>query len=263
MLGLEGMKKKYGDEEGERRYNEWKKNVSKASKGRNTLDMFQKKYGKKEGIKRHKQYIERSKKSSIRSIEYWRTVTSTEEEARRKHSEAQATFTKEKCIERYGEEEGIRVWKDRQKKWQETLNSKPQEEIDRINKLKSSSLENFQRKYGKEEGLKRWIKKNERISKGNRKVDIDSIEPYQRYITEVRKISERNISEYGLDDIEKRSREFHLDHRVSICYGFNHNISPEIIGSIHNLEIISASENCSKCVNNSIDPKELMEKCDE
>lgn len=54
------------------------------------------------------------------------------------YRKAQATFTLEKCIETLGEEEGTRRWKERQGKWQDTLTSKSQEEIDRINKSKFS-----------------------------------------------------------------------------------------------------------------------------
>jgi hypothetical protein len=51
-------------------------------------------------------------------------------------SERQSTFSISKCIDRHGEEEGNRIWKERQYRWQNTMNDKPQEEIERINKLK-------------------------------------------------------------------------------------------------------------------------------
>jgi len=263
MIGLDAMKKKYGDEEGTRRYNKWKENVSKSSKGRNTLEMFQRMYGDEEGKERQRIYIERSKKSSKRRIGYWIEKGFTEEESKKKISEIQTNFSKKMCIEKYGEEEGLKVWQDRQDRWQNTMKSKPQEEIDRINKLKSGSLGNFQRKYGEEDGLKRWIRKNEKKSKSSRKIDIELIEPYQQYIIEVRRLSERNILIHGLQDVDKRSRDFHLDHKVSMCYGFNNDISPDIIGSIHNLEIIPSSDNCSKKDENSINPQELIRKCNE
>lgn len=62
MLNLQGMIKKYGEEEGTERYNTWKRNISKSSKGRNTKKYFIKKYGEKEGIERHKSYIDKQKK---------------------------------------------------------------------------------------------------------------------------------------------------------------------------------------------------------
>lgn len=43
-------------------------------------------------------------------------------------SESQATFSLEKCIEKYGEVEGLKRWQERQEKWMNNLNSKPIEE---------------------------------------------------------------------------------------------------------------------------------------
>lgn len=70
-------------------------------------------------------------------IEYWLKKGYTEEEAKKKLTERQRTFTKEKCIEKYGEVEGLKRWKTRQQKWQSTLKSKPREVIDDINHRKS------------------------------------------------------------------------------------------------------------------------------
>lgn len=57
--------------------------------------------------------------------------------------ERQATFSKEKCVEKYGEKEGIKRWKERQEKWQDTLNSKSDEEKKRINGLKINGSVNY------------------------------------------------------------------------------------------------------------------------
>ena len=55
---------------------------------------------------------------------YWTKQGYSESDARKKQSERQRTFTLEKCIEKYGEIEGLKIWKKRQKKWQETLQQK-------------------------------------------------------------------------------------------------------------------------------------------
>jgi hypothetical protein len=39
-----------------------------------------------------------------------------------KLKERQATFSLKKCISKYGEIEGLKIFEDRQKKWQKTLN---------------------------------------------------------------------------------------------------------------------------------------------
>ena len=63
-------------------------------------------------------------------------------------SKRQSTFSKKKCIKKYGKRKGLKVWKERQEKWQHTLNSKPQEEKDRINKSKANTLNNFINRHG-------------------------------------------------------------------------------------------------------------------
>lgn len=70
------------------------------------------------------------------TLDYYIKRGFTEDEAKQKIKERQTTFSKEKCIEKYGEEEGLRIFSERQKKWQKTLNSKSLEEIERINKAK-------------------------------------------------------------------------------------------------------------------------------
>ncbi|MFW6281856.1 MAG: C2H2-type zinc finger protein [bacterium] len=50
-------------------------------------------------------------------IEYWLAKGYSEEDAKKKLSERQTTFSKDICIEKYGEEEGLKVWQERQNKW--------------------------------------------------------------------------------------------------------------------------------------------------
>lgn len=59
---------------------------------------------------------------SPRCKEYWMNRSGmTEEEAIKQVSEYQRTFSKEKCIEKYGLELGLKKWEERQNKWQESL----------------------------------------------------------------------------------------------------------------------------------------------
>lgn len=78
-------------------------------------------------------------------IGYWMKRGYTKDQSRIKVSERQSTFSKKKCIETYGEEKGLRIWKERQKKWQDTLKSKPKEEIEKIRKsmIKNSFSNGF------------------------------------------------------------------------------------------------------------------------
>lgn len=77
------------------------------------------------------------------TIEYYLKRGFSEEEAKIKLKERQATFSLEKCIEKYGEVEGKKKWEERQQKWQNTLNNKSEEEKNRINKLKASAVVNI------------------------------------------------------------------------------------------------------------------------
>ena len=70
------------------------------------------------------------------NIEYWTKQGYTEDEAVEIIHKRQQTFTLEKCIEKYGPEDGYKRWKDRQDKWQKTLNDKSPEEKARINRSK-------------------------------------------------------------------------------------------------------------------------------
>ena len=81
---------------------------------------------------------ERDKQSNT-TLGYYLNKGYSKEESRILLYERQSTFSLKKCVEKYGEEEGYRVWQDRQDRWKETLNSKPQEEIDLINISKDSS----------------------------------------------------------------------------------------------------------------------------
>ena len=80
------------------------------------------------------------------TIEYWLKQGYSEEEAKRRQSERQTTFSLEICIEKHGKEEGTRIWKERQDKWQKSLLSK--EDYEEMNKRKdSASIEYFRKKY--------------------------------------------------------------------------------------------------------------------
>ncbi len=69
----------------------------------------------------NKPIVER-KKTYARCKEYWVEKGYSEEDAKKKISELQSTFNLNKCIDKYGKEEGYKKWKERQIKWQESLN---------------------------------------------------------------------------------------------------------------------------------------------
>lgn len=83
----------------------------------------------------------------------------------------------------------------------------------------------------------------------------------EKYYHRVWLITERNYQKYksDIDPLSLRSPRFHLDHKYSVVRGFYENIPEEIIGSRHNLEILSASDNGKKSGKCSINIEELME----
>ena len=104
---------------------------------------------------------------STNQINYWLKIGFSEKEAKEKVKERQAVGRLDKFIERYGEEEDTKRWKERQIKWQKTLNDKSLEEKQRINKLKGATLRNMIKKWGEIEGTERYdnlCKKRSEIS---------------------------------------------------------------------------------------------------
>ena len=87
-------------------------------------------------------------------IEYWiKKCGGDVKKAEKLLIERQTTFSKDKCIDNYGEEIGLEIWNKRQEKWINTLNNKNKKEIDRINKLKIHTKDSMIRRYGEKEGL--------------------------------------------------------------------------------------------------------------
>jgi very-short-patch-repair endonuclease len=82
------------------------------------------KYGNIEG---EKIWFEREELRSINgkmgstNTQYWVKKGYSESDAKLKVSERQSTFTKQKCIDKYGEIEGLKRFIERQNKWQKEL----------------------------------------------------------------------------------------------------------------------------------------------
>lgn len=81
--------------------------------------------------KKVKNSIKNSEKRTNTLI-YWINLGYSEEEAKVKVSQRQTTFTLEKCIEKYGEEEGTKRWVERQDKW---ISSFKKSKKDRFSKI--------------------------------------------------------------------------------------------------------------------------------
>lgn len=86
-------------------------------------------------------------------------------------------------------------------------------------------------------------------------------EPMKEYYLLVGYYTGINYNKYIeiIDPNKKRGKDFHLDHKYSVCRGFYDGIPPEVIGSVANLEVIPATENLKKSAKCSITLEELME----
>ncbi len=76
--------------------------------------------------------------SSKRCIDYYIARGYSLAESQIMITNSQKYFSKDICIEKYGNVDGIAVWQNRQASWQATLNKKSDEEKARINRLKLS-----------------------------------------------------------------------------------------------------------------------------
>ena len=78
------------------------------------------------------------------SLQFYLNKGYDEETAKKMLSERQHTFSLEKCIEKYGEENGIKRFKERQKKWLNSLNTP-----ENIEKLKQGRIKGLSVQWGK------------------------------------------------------------------------------------------------------------------
>jgi hypothetical protein len=88
----------------------WKKNFPEMSE--TEIDIKVSEFAKKSQINR----------LTETQLEYWINKGYSEEEAKEKLKDRQTTFSKEICIKKYGEIEGLRKWKVRNKNWSKKLN---------------------------------------------------------------------------------------------------------------------------------------------
>lgn len=81
----------------------------------------------------------------------------------------------------------------------------------------------------------------------------------KRYISQCWTMTESN--KHLLQDIELRCfKKYDIDHIVPISYGYKHNISPSLIGSIDNLRIIPNKDNLKKGTRITDESIALLEK---
>lgn len=92
-----------------------------------------------ESIAAMKQKMVANRKNYTTRLEYYTDKGMSLDEAHEALSKRQRTFTLEKCIKKYGDVEGRRIYNERQEKWIDTLSKKSPEEWEDINRRKIAS----------------------------------------------------------------------------------------------------------------------------
>ena len=109
----------------------------------------------------------------------------------------------------------------------------------------------------------RSILKEQELADFNKQFNLnESLESYKElwdeYYNLVWYYTKKDLNEIQNIEFRGIKHGYSLDHKYSIKQGFLDGISPEIIGSNHNLEIITIAENSSKGAKCSITKEELL-----
>lgn len=224
--------------EGKNHFKILTKEMSKKLKHAHTIEGYIEKYGQIMGTKKFNE--SKDNKIFSRSLKgYIKRYGKIEGTKLHKEHNMRRAVTLEGLIKKHGTEKGNKIYEN----W-----------------LNKNTLYHYTEIYGEEEGTKRWISKYNKQSKKVRRIPVERVNEYCEYKRLVDRYTRLSITKFKLDMIEKRGTDYQLDHKVSICYGFLHNINPLYIGSIYNLEIVPTSINASKQEDCSMNSNVLIEK---
>ena len=220
--GLEYLTNKYGSELGKVKHNELKQQRSHQA----SLQGFIDRYGSEEGPIRFQQWCDRNRGnlSLERMIELYGP-----EQGKARYEEVQYKL-KNKNYEWYhcmlfGDEEGIRRYRERCAK----------------NSESTKHMENAVWRVGTE-SYKRWLDRMVELGHARYPHERSAMHNYRADVWRYTRAQPLEL----LPNFEKHSPDWHIDHIISIRYGFDHNIPAEVIGNIDNLQIIPASVNIEK-----------------
>jgi len=204
---------------------------------------------KKDAIEKMKRTKEENDSHTTR-LSYYTTRGMSDEEAEKALKERQTTFNKDKCIEKYGEKEGLEVWERRQENWLISYLDRPQEELEIIQIKKNPSF-GYMMDYFKidEKTLLQRLKK----------IDKDDFKRYSDNVTNLtNKVYRKH--KHKLDPVGKRGNDYgyDLDHKFSRLIGYIEGISEEVLCCLGNLELMKSAENDSKNCKCSITKEELF-----
>jgi hypothetical protein len=215
-----------------------------------SLRYYVDRYGE-EGLTKYK---EKNQKLVTTNLAYFLNKGLDEDIARSELRKRQQTFSLERCIKQYGDVDGLTRWKQRQEKWQATINSKTREELFRINASKGLSKQRFIDKHG----IRQWEQRCERMiqvmnDRGWIIRDKIAHRDYYSAVNMITKISRSFLS-------KSPTKGFHLDHIYSVAMGYRTRILPMVIGSPVNLRWIDGKENQAKSYRCDIEKTVLLDE---
>jgi len=187
-MGLKSCIRRYGEQIGNRKYEEWKSEVSQ------NKENFIKRYGNNQGEKKFKEFSKNAGQKLQKfqqimprqtKLEYWiKKCNGDVKEAKIKLKKRQQTSTLDKYVKKYGKKEGLKKYQDNNKKKSITIENfidkygdikGPEKYYQWIERLKySHTKDKYIKKYGKEEGLKKYrdiiIKRTSHIYKNRQSI---------------------------------------------------------------------------------------------
>lgn len=121
-------------------------------------------------------------------------------------------------------------------------------------------------KYGVEYPLQSAFvqtQKRQKMEELGKWISLELLTDFELYYRQVWKFTQRQPL-HQLDLFEKRGLAgiegaHHVDHKISIKYGFINNIPPYIVGNINNLEMLPWIDNVYKSSNCSISIEQLCD----
>jgi hypothetical protein len=144
------------------------------------------------------------------TMDYWLKKGYSKLEAIEKIRKRQSTFSKNLCIEKYGEIDGLKKWRARQVNWQKTLHDKSIEELKRINKLKGVTLENMIRKWGEIDGTEKY--NDWKLTLGGRGKSVSNISQ-KLFFSILENIIDKNNVKF-----EKHQKKFYIKEDKKFYY---------------------------------------------
>ena len=249
---LDNFIKKYGINEGQKKYQEWKDKSLRighelALINGKSQSKFSPEYYIRHGYNEDdakRMAIEYQYKNSPLHIEYYisrgKTLIQAKKEIRKIHD-------KKIGIDSY------RVYLE------EKENLTPQEIDTKIKQVRG----NFSKEVlGDTAFNNRLAKMRNTFEKKGMWIPLEDLSDYELYKREVWKYT--NLNDLSLlENYDKRALAgtddgYHLDHKYSISQGYINQVSPQLIGSLTNLEFIPWEENIKKQANCSITIEELL-----